>query len=265
MSNALKIPNKKKTVLTKSWQSHVLEFFMIATAVFMGFFAENFREGQAEKQLADELARQFYDELIADSVVAQRTIDARTRMDTSLHALVNYVRDSSLSSIGPSFIKNLYGGILYSPRFKPTDVVLQQLKNSGTLHYFKSKELQELTRNLGGVIDEVNARTAVELQFGQNNVIPFNILHLDQECIVRLGFGALSLTEIYTKIDAEKVVFRINNLEEFKRTDAINMILVYRNMVIAGANRYRAYQRLNGQLLTQLRKEYKIQALSEGG
>jgi hypothetical protein len=179
-------------------------------------------------------------------------------MDTALHALVNYVRDSSLINIGPDFIKNLYGGILYSARFQPTDIVLQQLKSSGALRYFKSKELQELTRNLGGVIEQINARTAVEMEFGQNHVIPFNILHLDQECIVQLGFGVLSLKEIYTKIDSERVVFQINNLDEFKRRDVINMILVYRNLVISGASRYKDYKRLNERLLIQLRAEYHI-------
>lgn len=263
MSNALETPGNKKLVLSKSWQKYLLEFFVIAIAVFMGSLAENFREVQAEKRLTAELAQQFYDELLADSVEVQYNIEARLHMDTALHALVNYVRDSSLSNIGPSFIKNLYGGVLYSHRFQPTDVILQQLKSSGTLHHFNSRELQELTRNIGSVIDQVNARTAVELEFGQNYVIPFNIRHLDQECIVRLGFGALSLEEIYAKIDSEKVVFQINNLEGFKRTDVINMILVYRNLVVSGASRYRAYKRLNEKLLAQLRKEYHIEAPSK--
>ena len=39
----------------KKWSEYILEFFMLFTAVTLGFFAENLREGIAEKHKKEEL------------------------------------------------------------------------------------------------------------------------------------------------------------------------------------------------------------------
>jgi hypothetical protein len=227
----------------------------------MGFFAENLREEIAEKKQAVELAQNLYEELVIDSIAVEQTIRGRDRMNRALLELKNYVRDSSLSDIPKGFIKSFYSGIHYSNRFQPTDVVLEQLKASGSLSYFKSKELQRLIHNLGGAISNVRQRNQIELEFGYTYIIPFNIDHIDQEYLPKITESRrVPLAGLLDLIDRDTIPipFEINNLNQFKRKDVINMVLVYRNLVENGASACRYYREANNKLLTELRKEYQI-------
>jgi len=254
------IKKEEKLQLSKSWQTYLFEFVSLALAVFMGFLAENLREEISERKQATELAQNLYDELLADSIAVEQTITGRTRMNTALLELKDYVRDSSLSNVSKGFIKNFFSGIHYSNRFQPTDVVLEQLKTSGSLRYFKSTELQQLLRDLGGAISGVRQRTQIELEFGYTYIIPFNINHIDQEYLPNITDSKqVSLSKLFELIDSDSIPipFEINNLTQFKRKDVINMILVYRNLVENGSSACRYYREVNTKLLVELRKQYQ--------
>lgn len=252
---------ERKLKLSKSWQTYLFEFVLLTLAVFLGFVAENYRDEIAEQKEAVELAQNLYHELLADSIAVERTIAGRGRMSIALLHLKDYVRDSSLSNVSKGFTKNFFSGIHYSDRFQPTDVVLEQLKTSGSLRYFKSKELQQLIRDLGGAISGVRQRTQIELEFGYSYIIPFNITHLDQEYLPTLTHSKkVPLTTLLDLIDNDSIPIRyeINNLAQFKRKDVVNMILVYRNLTENGASAARYYRDVNNKLLMELRKAYKI-------
>ncbi|MBX2916801.1 MAG: hypothetical protein KF856_16150 [Cyclobacteriaceae bacterium] len=253
--------NEKKVKLSKSWPTYLFEFVSLTLAVFMGFFAENLREEMAERKQAIELAQNLYDELVTDSIAVDQTIRGRQRMNGALLALKDYVRDSSLSKVSKAFIKNFFSGIHYSNRFQPTDVVLEQLKASGSLSYFKSKELQRLIHNLGGAISQVRQRNQIELEFGYTYIIPFNVNHIDQEYLPKItDLRRMPINELLDLIERDSVgtPFEITNLNQFKRKDVINMLLVYRNLVENGASACNYYREANNKLLAELRKEYQI-------
>lgn len=251
---------ERKLRLSKSWKTYLFEFVTLTFAVFMGFVAENLREEMAEKRQTVELAQNLYDELLADSIEVDRILTGRDRMIDALLELKDYVRDSSLTNVSKGFIKNYFSGIHYGSRFQPTDVVLEQLKNSGSLRYFKSKELQQLTRDLGGSISRVRERVHIELEYGYDFIIPFAVKHIDWEYVVGISNDKpIPLSELFTLIDNDTSLrFEINNVTEFKRKDVINMILVFRNLNKAGYSACRRYRELNHKLLAELRKEYKL-------
>jgi len=255
---------ERKKPVAKSWRTYAFEFSLLFTAVFLGFLADNLREVQAEKQQAEELAHSYYRELREDSVTLQTVLASRFRKDTALFRLKNYVLDSNLERVSREYIRNYIIGIHTASRFQPTDVILEQLKNSGSLRYFKSSELQQLTGNLSTSIALVRQRNDFELEFALNYLIPFVVEHNDQTFFGRVNpKEQIPFSEpdqgVLLKIleeDPESVTYRINNLSSFKRQDVYNMLWQYRNLLFTTTRIYSRHAALNAQLLAALRKEY---------
>ena len=246
----------------KSWKGYLFEFILLFLAVFLGFLAENYRENISEKQQAEELAHNFYDELLTDSVGIQWYINARYQKDTALIALKNYVLDSSLEKVSRAFVRNYYVGLFLNSRFEPTDVLLQQLKNSGSLSYFKSKELQRLTGSLSECIARMRQADASDADFVQNQILPFHIEHGDQKFYDKITHdGALAygnFINILSK-DSVSIDYQINGLDGFNRKTFNNMVGLYRfRLKVSTSHHYLSYEYINKQLLAVLRKEYDI-------
>jgi hypothetical protein len=247
------------------WKHYLFEFFMLFLAVFCGFLAENWREHLAEKERATDLAHSFYDELKRDSASIQTVQMRRIRRDSALTYLKKYFRDSSVTHCSKTFGVNFtYAFEIFSPYlFEPKDAILDQLKNSGSLRYFKSMELQKLTGDLSEAIANIRTRNGYESNYVDANFHPYLIKHNDMEFFDTINsryklyfFDALAQYENSTEI----FPFHFNKPEEFDKTESVNMLGSYQ-MICYGASirQYADYQKLNTQLLQELRKEYHIE------
>lgn len=254
-------PNVEK----KNFKEYLLEGLMIFIAVTMGFFAENIRENISENKIGGELAKSFYEELKADSVIMNMAINNRDRRDSALNYLKSFYSDSSISSCSKTFAINFF--YVYETFnvsvFEPNDAILQQLKNSGSLRYFKSLELQKLTDNLSVRINYIRTRNQIEWTYYNEHLIPFLQSHNDQ--------AVLNLFQKDSKIwvlDAmrkyetnnEPIVFHFQKPETFDKVEAVNSIGFYQ--IITRSNARKAYQdyiSINHQLLEVLRKEYHLE------
>jgi hypothetical protein len=247
------------------WKHYLFEFFMLFLAVFCGFLAENWREHLAEKQRATDLAHSFYDELKRDSASIQTVQIRRIRRDSALTYLKKYFRDSSVTNCSKAFgINFTYAFEIFSPYlFEPKDAILDQLKNSGSLRYFKSMELQKLTGDLSEAIANIRTRNGYESNYLYTNFNPYLIKHNDMEFFDKINsryklyfFDALAQYENSTEI----FPFHFNKPEEFDKTESVNMLGSYQ-MICYGASirQYADYQKLNTQLFQELHKEYHIE------
>jgi hypothetical protein len=108
--------------------------------------------------------RVFYEELKGDSANVLLKTENRIKQENALRYLVNYFKDSSLTQVSKTFALNFQYGITFrTPSlFEPRTVVLEQLKNSGSLRYFKNDELQKLIGDLSVAIRNINDRQALE-------------------------------------------------------------------------------------------------------
>src|SRR4029079_12530143 len=150
----------------KKWTHYFWEFLMLFLAVFCGFLAEYQLEHKIERDRAKELAKSFYEELKYDSIVVSQKTENRVKAENALLYLAKFFKDSSLTNVSKEFVLNfLYGVYFRTPsKFEPRTAVLEQLKNSGSLRYFKNDELQKLTGDLSVVIQNINDRHEVENQ-----------------------------------------------------------------------------------------------------
>jgi hypothetical protein len=248
----------------KNWKSYFWEFLMLFLAVFCGFLAEYQLEHKIEKDRAKELAISFYNELKRDSATIQTVQMNRLKRDSSLTWLKNYFRDSSITNCSKAFSVNFsYAFIVFSPYlFEPKDAILVQLKNSGSLRYFKSMELQQLTGDLSEAITNIRTRNEFESTFFDLYLMPYLIKHNDIEFYDKINtryklfyFNALAQYEN----SGEIFPFHFNKPEEFDKTESVNITGSYQLRCWgASVKQYADYQKLNAQMLEELRKVYKL-------
>ena len=248
----------------KKWTHYFWEFLMLFLAVFCGFLAEYQLEHKIERDRAKELAASFYDELKGDSVALNTVKNFRERKHESLKYLQTYFQDSSIINCSGTFtIQLMYGFFTISPSlFHPRDAILEQLKNSGSLRYFKSRELQKLTGDLSVAIANLRKRNDFEEVYYRQNIWPFILKHADMKWYDAIasrsqGFIVTFLKE-YEKTGGD-IFFQFNQPENFDRKGATNLAGIYKIIVTGTRNsQYRIYDSLNNKLQEALRKEYNL-------
>lgn len=257
------VNHQKQKTARPGWGNYFKEFLMLFLAVFCGYLAEDFREGHQEKLQAEELAHKFYVELKDDSVALEKALANRNIRDSALHFMRGYLKDSSLEVLSKkASIQFVRGFYMYTPTlFDPQDVILEQIRNGGTLAYFKDTEIQTLTGKLVAAMEKVRKRNESEGLTISQFISPFNALHSDPDWI--LGMAQYNGTVFDTlKIYERSPIFQpfhlvktsdIDRLETYNRLGA-NLIAFTSTRKLT----YRQYQKVNADLLKRLREVYQL-------
>lgn len=248
------------------WKHYFFEFFMLFLAVFCGFLAENFREHVVEKERGEELAKSFYQELKNDSVTAVIKSQNRIKQETALLYLVKYFKDSSLDNVSKTFALNFQYGINFrTPAiFEPRMILLEQLKNSGSLRYFKNDELQSLVGDLTVAIQNIYDRQDLESKVRIEYINPMIIRHQDFDFYAKMtDDGQLRFDSAAVKYEnsPDTIPFRFNGLDKFDRQTSINTLQYFcrNNLRSTRQVQFQKYIEVNAQLLKLLRSEYHIE------
>jgi len=249
----------------KNFWHYFFEFFMLFLAVFCGFLAENLREHKIEKDRAVELAKSFYEELKSDSATAVTKVQNRIRQEEGLKYLLNYFTDSNLTDLPKEFAINFEYGINFRTPglFEPRTVILDQLKNSGSLRYFKNDELQRLISDLTVAIRNVYDRQTLETNVRIAWLNPLLANHHDYvfwAAITKNGTIAFdkALAD-YEKSDTI-IPFHLRRIEKLDREEVKGYIAFYLYNAISSTRQVhiQRYVNLNAQLLSVLRNEYHL-------
>ena len=238
---------------------------MLFLAVFAGFLTENQREHYVEHQREKEYAKALYDELYADSIIFTNKIKGRLDKEKDCDYLISYIRDSSLTNLPREFYP-AYTVVFYlitSYTFEPKDGILNQLKSSGSLRYFKSTSLQKLFGEISVYINNVRDRNEQEYQFFSNPIKQFDLEHYDFNWMNQLrkmdenGYN-MDLINRYREMDTV-IHAEILNFSSFNRSEAINMIAFYKQMLVSTRTlAMKDYITTNHKLLQELRQYYKL-------
>jgi hypothetical protein len=247
----------------KPWKEYLLEGLMIFLAVTMGFFAETIRENISENGKAKELAKSLYQEVYADSVIMQDKLKLRTEKEHQIEYFRKYVRDSSLTHLSDKFYPSFMWSFIITASidFDPNDGILNQLRNSGTLRYFKSIKVQNAISRINTAIFNVRSRNTQEYAFTEQYVRPFMLKHYDFEWEDDYTHnGKLSIMQSLQQTNFHAAAPpRIMDLEDFKRKEA-NSLVAYFLLILRSTKQvhYAPYIEANHQLLQALRKEYNL-------
>lgn len=246
----------------KKWTEYLLEFFMLFLAIFLGFIAENIREHNVEMQRAKLLAKNLYKEIYNDSIVVAQRIRVRERKEKECAYFINYVKDSSLATPPPQFYSAFSWAFIQTQQmfFEPNDGILNQLRNSGELRYFKNSKLQSTIGDLSVMIVNIRNRNEKEYSFIEFYLRPFTLKHYDFNWYAKVtGNGNLTLYDAL-KIDTTTAVGKIVNPDKFNRQEAEN-ICSYNLLMLRSTRKaqYSEYAKINHQLLQILREEFNLE------
>jgi len=127
----------------KQWKDYFFEFFMLFLAVTLGFIVENLREHYVEHQRAKEYAQSLCNDLKKDSAWLNTVISLKQWRSKKLDSLIILMKHPDLQNNARELY--YYSCFLTTDLpFKPYDVTIQQLRNSGTLRYFTSVQLYNI-------------------------------------------------------------------------------------------------------------------------
>ncbi|QNA44545.1 hypothetical protein [Lacibacter sediminis] len=248
----------------KNWKSYFWEFLMLFLAVFCGFLAEYQLEHKIERDRAKELARSFYGELKKDSVTAAIKVENRLKQEAALKYLISFFKDSSLNNVSKTYAINFEYGISFrSPTlFEPRAMMLDQLKNSGSLRYFKNETLQELIGDLTVAIKNIYSRQDLEHEQRLLYINPILINHYDYDFNdVMKKDGKTIFEAIHQYETSNKTLpYKINQVEILDRQNTINKLNFYLGNVLSSTRQVhiQKYIEVNAELLKLLRKEYHL-------
>jgi hypothetical protein len=239
------------------------EFLMLFLAVFCGFLAENLRERYVENERAKELANNLYREIIADSINIHQKIVIRNKKENECAYFISYVKDSSLIRLSDRFYPAFSWALVQSVQiaFEPNDGILNQLRNSGELRYFKSPELQAAVGKLSVAIANIRNRHDREYTMLEMYVRPFTLKFYDFNWYEALSkHGSFDLYTALNQKGTAPLPGKIMNLDKFNRMEAENITFYY--LLMLRATRigvYTEYATINHELLKILRKEYHLE------
>ncbi len=248
----------------KNWKSYIWEFLMLFLAVFCGFLAEYQLEHKIEKDRAKELAKSFYQELKNDSVTAEIKLKNRIKNEKALIYLINFFKDSSLTNLSKEFsLQFVYGIAFRSPSFfEPRTIILDQLKNSGSLRYFKNDSLQILAGNLSVAIKNLLERNQLEDISRRDNIYEFHRDYYDIDFDQKIRKGGKHLIDAIADYESSNFVipFVLKNNHNIDRDEIVRKLYYHWSNGVTSTRQLQLknYKEVNAQLLKALRKEFKI-------
>jgi hypothetical protein len=150
----------------KLWKHYVWEFLMLFLAVFCGFLAENQREHYIEHQRAREYARSLLSDLVSDTATLAGNINSLKEIINSQEKMLALMRQDDTAHVPGAalyyYASKSEGGTFFSVK----TATLEQLKNSGSLRYFKKFDLVKKINEYDQALVNQFSRNDIDLTYG---------------------------------------------------------------------------------------------------
>src|SRR5436190_17322315 len=111
----------------------------------------------------------------------QNKINMRLQKEERMQYFRNYVTDSDLTKLSEKFYPSFAWTAVLTTSiiFEPNDGILSQLRNSGTLRFFKNIHLQNCISHITVAISNTRDRNTQEYHFIEEFVRHFTLKHYD--------------------------------------------------------------------------------------
>ena len=244
----------------KKWTEFLLEFFMLFLAVFLGFVAENIREHIVENDRANEYAISLVQDLQNDTA----SINIQVKTGEIYIAITDSLLNLSSSRLeGRNAAKfSFYTRFIYwTAPLSWNRATFEQIKNSGSIRYFKNYQLLEKLMKYNGLVNEIegeydNHRTRGNMLLSQiNEIIDPGIHHdLSKYMLLELDTMSEQTIENFFSIKTEPLENKRKEISEM-----LNMTVVQQRNLRFTNTRLMRTKELASELITDLKKEYKIE------
>ena len=170
----------------KKWTEYIIEFFLLFTAVTLGFFAENLREHQVEIHKTEKSLKTLYLNIQKDSILFSTAIPKRKKIDSLYEVILKYYGKGELKNhLLESY--TLIGQI--SNRSMPSinNMALDEVKNTGRLNFIEDDKLINAIQNYSHFTKILESRELREENFLSQFIDPIRFKFFEQT-IVFNGF-----------------------------------------------------------------------------
>jgi hypothetical protein len=242
----------------KRWTSYLLEFLMLFLAVFLGFVAENVREHKVEHNRAKEFSKSLVHDLQNDITAIEDQIKwawTYVSITDSLLDLSNKKLEGRNAAAFSFYTRFMY----WTAPITWHRATFEQIKNSGSLRYFRDYRLLEKIMRYDALINEnegefINHQTRGNILLSLINKIIEPRYHRALS-----NYFLMTLDTIQTGT-REKVFSANSGSLENKRmeiNEMLNMVVVQqRNLRLGNEGRLPRIIALAKELIIDLEKEY---------
>ena len=231
----------------KKWTHYFWEFFMMFLAVFCGFMAENWREHLVEESRAKEYAALLLNDLKNDSAYINRVLANQSLMLHRADTLLGILSSEQFAN-NNNRVVGLFNQVGTLIDFKPAfEINFEQIKNSGSLRYFKNKKLVSSLSELDRLLETTAEHYRGYDDFILQNWRAFMINHLNT-----LEFDIFSRTVLVP----DPVIYDWNKREAIFLANKVNLKKTYDVFFI---NLYlKQCAEKNIALISAIQKEYHL-------
>lgn len=244
----------------KKWTHYLWEFLMLFLAITLGFFVEN----QREHYIEDIRARDFAKTLIKDLQSDTAAIHAHNRSAKifianadSLLTLFNTRLEGRNSSRFSFYSRFVY----WTVPITWNRATFEQIKNSGSLRYFKNYQLLEKLTKYEAIINDIKAEGVAHAERGnlllkQINMIIEPLYHYKLSKYFLLSLDSMSAKTMESLYPAAPESLE-NKRSEIR--EMLNMLIVQQRNIRRNINvTWKRAGILAIELINDLKQEYQI-------
>jgi len=245
----------------KKWGEYLLEFLMLFLAVFLGFIAENIREHVVEQNRAKEFSASLVQDLQNDTIA----INSQNKTATLYIAFADRLLKLSNTTLQGRNAAQFSFYTRFAYWTAPTSWnrnTFEQIKNSGSLRYFKNDSLLKKLLEYDAIINDINSEHNANRDRGNmlltliNSIIEPN-LHYELSKYMLVSFDSMSV-ETRDSFFTYKTGSLENKRE--KIAEMLNMVVVQqRNLRLQSYTRWQRAKTLATELISDLKKEYHVE------
>lgn len=208
----------------KKWTHYLWEFLMLFLAVFCGFLAEYQLEHKIEKERAKELAGSLYNDIKKD------TVDLNTIITNFVSKKLNHI-DSLLGILQNKYQRNdtafsvHTAWLVFINNFTRNNGTYEQMKNSGSLRYFKQDFILML-HEYENIWGRIKLREEAEREKIEQRTIPFVQEIINYEFVHTILNDMPYPGKIYVNLKDEAIIDRMIN-----KTIEIKTVTLRRRML----------------------------------
>jgi hypothetical protein len=245
----------------KNWKSYFWEFLMLFLAVTLGFFVENQREHYVESVRARDFSKTLVKDLQNDTAAIQaqkRSADTYIAIADTLFMLSESKLDGRNAARFSIYTRFMY----WTTSITWNRATFEQIKNSGSLRYFKNHGLLEKMMKYEALVNEIQMEA-------YNNTIRGNLLlkHINAVIEPRIHhqlsqYFLWSLDSMSAKAREDLYNTNIETLENKRGeiSEMLNMIVVQqRNLRRSKEVTWKQAEELAIELTNDLKKEYHFE------
>ena len=245
----------------RNWKSYFWEFLMLFLAVTLGFFVENQREHYIENQRAKEFSKSLIKDLQNDKISVQAQVKSASLYIAIADSLLELSQHKLEGRMAARF--SFYTRFVYwTTPIVWNRATFEQIKNSGSLRYFKNHELLEKIMQYDALINSIEAE-AYNRQVRGNLLINSLNKIIDPAYHQKLSRYFLFSFDTISKDTMESYFATHNESLENKRDEIremLNMVVVQqRNLRKDIEGNWREADVMINALISDLQKEYHIE------